>query len=360
MAAVGNNVIIRYIYRGEEGEIIPREATHITVIAKFLLSCAFQGNHNIIEVICHDNVEKIESCAFYYCPNLRRVIMRGVKEVEEYAFYNCFVLTDVECGKLEIIRQFAFRNCDSLRSINLPSARIVGVGAFDVCKALTDVKFSNNLERIDGGAFYNCKSLERITIPLKDGIITYDNTFQGCENLKHIDAIEGKLLDETVSALLMEDWRKDMNQFRILRLPSDGGDKAQAIRTWIRSILRKLIHYQAEHHRILSNAATTLQHVLPRDILMNNILPFLKLPPNTFEVEESGDEDSEEEDSEDELELEYSSKGEDSEEDSDDEEEDDYLGEERNDDAVEGQEEEEEENDQDETARRGRDKRQRR
>eukprot|EP00973_Karenia_brevis_P031141 4296163-Karenia_brevis.AAC.1 len=57
------------------------------------------------------------------------------------------------------------------------------------------------------------------------------------------------------------------------------GLKALAIRMWIRSVLDKIIHYKAEHQRLLDEeVATTLQFALPQDIVMNNVLPFLELP----------------------------------------------------------------------------------
>ncbi|KAK1737702.1 hypothetical protein QTG54_011474 [Skeletonema marinoi] len=63
----------------------------------------------------------------------------------------------------------------------------------------------------------------------------------------------------------------------------DVGGKALAIRMWISSVLRKIIRYKAQHHSLLNEAATTLQHALPQDIMMNNVLPFLELPSFTFE-----------------------------------------------------------------------------
>ena len=70
---------MRYIYRGEEGEIIPDGATHITVAedVTFVRARAFWHHPNIVEVICHENVEKIEVEAFEDCPSLKRVIMPG-------------------------------------------------------------------------------------------------------------------------------------------------------------------------------------------------------------------------------------------------------------------------------------------
>eukprot|EP00984_Skeletonema_dohrnii_P025052 scaffold14191_cov97-Skeletonema_dohrnii-CCMP3373.AAC.1 len=68
---------------------------------------------------------------------------------------------------------------------------------------------------------------------------------------------------------------------------------------WIRSVLRKIICYKAQHHSLLNEAATTLQHALPPDIMMNNVLPFLELPSYSFEV---GDHEEESEDDSDDVE----------------------------------------------------------
>mmetsp|Transcript_23260 Transcript_23260/g.33216 ORF Transcript_23260/g.33216 Transcript_23260/m.33216 type:complete len:319 (+) Transcript_23260:318-1274(+) len=314
MAAEGNN-IRRYIYRGEAGEVIPRDG-HIIVIVHegvtVILANAFRGYHNIVELICHEGVEKIEREAFDHCTSLRRVIMPCVEIAEGYAFYYCTALTDVECNKLEIIEEGAFHTCTSLRSINLTSVEMVEQWAFCDCTALTDAKFGNKLRRIEERAFIDCRSLERITIPLKDGLITHDAIFQGCENLKHVDLVRGAL-HETIDALLLEVWRNDMNEEiesinQILPnadagyydeddVEDDAGGKALVIRRWIRSVLLKINHYKTEHQRVLNEAGSTLlHHALPHDIVMNNVLPFLVLPSHTFEVEDNEEDDSDDED----------------------------------------------------------------
>ena len=299
----GNNIIIRYNYRGEEGEVIPREATHIFVVDKdvtFVRARAFREHPNIIELVCHDKVEKIEEYAFFKCPSLRRVIMPGVKIVEQQAFEQCIELTDVECGKLEIIGEEAFYCCKILKSINLPSARVVKLGAFEKCYALMGVKFGRMLEKIEESVFHYCLSLERITIPLKDSLITTDDIFTQCQNLRNVDLVESAELHETTAALQLKAWRNDMNEeidsinLILLNAPAGYyatnlgvgwlvGEKARAIRRWIRSLLGKYVHYRVAHQRVLNEAAATLQFALPRGILMNNVLPFLELPSNTFE-----------------------------------------------------------------------------
>ena len=309
MAERGDNNFIRYIYRGEEGEIIPRGATHITVHkdCTFIRAQAFQEHPNVVEVICHEGVERIEWQAFVKCPRLIRVIMPGVKNVDVQAFVECKALTYVECSMLEIIGDGAFGACISLGNANLPSARIVEIYAFSGCTALMDVKFGRELERIEEKVFYGCTSLERITFPLKDCLITEANIFTRCENLKHVDLVETAELYETIAALHLEEWRNDMNteidsinQILLNARAGDGwdddsdddddGEKARAIRIWIRSVLQKIIQYQEEHQRSLDGAAATLQFLLPRYVTFDLILPFLELPAHTFELGEGDDE----------------------------------------------------------------------
>ena len=286
----------RFNYTGEDEEV-PDDVTHVTVDKSVTVipEEAFYDNRNIVEVIFDVNVKKVEEGACDSCTSLRRVIMPGVEVVEEHAFNFCEALTDVECGKLEIIREHAFDKCYSLGSIDLLSAKFVKRAAFDET-ALTDAKFGSKLERIERWAFAGCPNLERITIPLKDGIITHDSIFTRCDNLKHVDLVEGPI-HETIAALQLEEWRNDMSEEinsinQILPTVSagdaydvdDDGGKARAIRIWIRSVLRKVIHYQAEHQRVLDEqVATTLELALSQDIVMNNVLPFVYLPSYTFE-----------------------------------------------------------------------------
>ncbi len=241
--------------------------------------------------------------AFLACASLRQVIMLGVKIVRADAFNWCADLTDMECGKLELVGVRAFYRCKALRSINLPLVEAVEERAFKYCTALTDAKFGNELGRIEECAFLDCPSLGRITIPLKDGILTSDDVFQGCGDLKHLDLVEGSVLNKTAASLQLEEWRVDMNEElsrinQILPTPAcskndDVEDKTRAIRGWITSVLRKIIHYKTEHQRILDDVmdedegvANTLHRALPQDFVRINILPFLELPSHEFELRE--------------------------------------------------------------------------
>ena len=279
------------------GGVVPLRVTHVLIAEalNFVRAEAFCQHPNIEEVICHDGVEKIEEDAFHNCPRLRRVIIPGVKEIERYAFRMCTALTSIECGKLEIIRELAFIGCKSLSSVDLPSIRIVERSAFERCWNLINAKFGKDLESISGRAFCGCTSLECIALPLKEDMIDADNTFALCIKLRHIDLVGG--VHQTIAALLMDEWKNDMNEeidsiSRVLPNTFAGeifcevGGKALEIRTWIRSVLSKIIHYKAEHRRCLNVATTTLQSSLPNDIVLKNVLPFLELPSYTFQGED--------------------------------------------------------------------------
>ena len=295
--------IFRYTFTNLEGRDIPRDATHVSVHPSVTVIPAFAFNYhfNIVELICHDGVIKIEVEAFYRCPSLRRVVMLGVEDVERKAFTCCFALEHVECAKLERIGFHAFANCNNLSGINLPSAKIVDKGAFWGCPALKYAKFGQKLESISREAFYKCDSLERLTIPLKNDLITDNDALQGCVNLNQVDLIAG-VLEGTIGALLFDEWKNDVyeaigsinqilhNAYAGGEERGDTGEKAALIREYIDVVMSKIVHYEAEHLRLLNKAVSALQQDLPHDILMNNVVPFLKLP---YHVSEDTDEETE-------------------------------------------------------------------
>ena len=142
-----------FIYRGGGREAIPYDSTHVRVHDSItaIPARAFQRHRNIVELICHPGVKRIENEAFVRCSSFKRVIMPGVEMVQNGAFSYCESLTEIECDALEGIGSFAFSFCSSLRSINLQSVKFVNAGAFVYCKQLKDVVFSGNLESIQRG-----------------------------------------------------------------------------------------------------------------------------------------------------------------------------------------------------------------
>ena len=145
-------------------------------------------------------------------------------------------------------------------------------------------------------AFADCSLVERVTLPLKEDVITTDDVFRFCAKLSRVDLVEIEVLNETIAALLIDKWRDDMSEEidsinqSLPNAPAgsflaEEGDKTSFIRQWMGRVLHKIVGYKAQHRRILEEAASTLQHLLPNDIVTNNIMPFLELPSHTFEGE---------------------------------------------------------------------------
>ena len=119
--------------------------------------------------------------------------------------------------------------------------------------------------------------------------------------MKHVDLVEGVLLNETIAALHLEEQRnniyKEIDSINQILPAADAGyyyydeeeeeniegEKAVVIRAWIRSVLGKIVHYKGEHRRLLDEGVVpTLQRFLPQDFVMNSVLPFLELPSNAL------------------------------------------------------------------------------
>ena len=142
---------------------------------------------------------------FFSCSSLERAIIPSVEMLGLNTFIGCSSLEYVECNRLQQAGSFAFGLCKSLRSIDLPSAKIINTGAFFCCGKLTSVKFGKQLEIITDLSFVDCLSLERITIPLKIGLIATDDVFTGFKNLKSVDLLEAEALNATMDALHCEE-----------------------------------------------------------------------------------------------------------------------------------------------------------
>ena len=260
-----------FVYLGGEQEV-PDEITHAIIdpSVNIVRRRAFADRRQLISVIFHDGVEIVEYEAFQYCESLSgKIKLLGVREIEYSAFEDCIALSDVEFGdRLETIGSEAFCNCP-LRQVKMPSVRTVRNGSFSFCCDLTDVEFGINLETISFRSFYNCPNLRRIAIPLKDGIFRFDtarqryNQFSNCVNLTTVDIVGAEGMYKTISSLLLESWRDEMNQEinRINReLPDTSRfDKANAIQRWIRSVISGMDHYKTEHNRLLEEHMTQLE-----------------------------------------------------------------------------------------------------
>lgn len=96
------------------------------------------------------------------------VIPDTVERIGSCAFYNCTELKDVRLPEqLKIIRDSTFRYCYSLRSIDIPpTVEEIGELAFENCRSLTEITLPPSLIRI-GDNVFDETPIESLEIPAK-------------------------------------------------------------------------------------------------------------------------------------------------------------------------------------------------
>ena len=87
---------------------------------------------------------------------------------------------------IEYVDSCAFWNCFNLKKVILPDS-VTGIGemTFGNCKELTDISIPNGVDTLKYAVFYGCINLE--SVYLSDTIKTIDSfAFMNCDNLKNI------------------------------------------------------------------------------------------------------------------------------------------------------------------------------
>lgn len=155
-------------------------------------------------------IDKVDNDAFWYCSRLNKFnaatvktinpfafrdsglqefTPQGVEFVDYYAFCDAPALKAIDLSKCSNMGTYAFYNCKGLDSINLSSLNYIPNDAFRECQSLKAVEFSQNLDRIGGGAFINT-ALTEVTLPESVKIIE-GYVFQNCKYLTKVTVNEG-------------------------------------------------------------------------------------------------------------------------------------------------------------------------
>ncbi len=98
-----------------------------------------------------------------------------------------FALTSIVAPVATTIGEEAFSGCEYLESITIGSDSVatvtsLGAWAFASCKSLTDININlSNITSIEEGVFYNCESLESMSLPDVTSIAS--SSFYSCDKL---------------------------------------------------------------------------------------------------------------------------------------------------------------------------------
>ena len=120
-----------------------------------------------------DSLVTLETGAFQNCTSLKRADLSktGITKIEEAVFQNCRNLEEIILPKgLTKIEANAFHGCGRLKSLfmsNLRKLNKIGSGAFANCISLSKLTLPEGIQSIAGGCFANCIGLEEITIPAR-------------------------------------------------------------------------------------------------------------------------------------------------------------------------------------------------
>ena len=130
------------------------------------------------------------------CVKLEKVkIGKGITQLGEGSFYRCPALSSFEVSKDNtayyaesgcIIEKSTSKLVVGCKNTVIPSnVKIIGVGAFKNCISLTKITLPMGLTEIERSAFESCTGLTEIVIPEKVMSIG-DSAFADCVNLKSV------------------------------------------------------------------------------------------------------------------------------------------------------------------------------
>lgn len=146
------------------------------------------ANDKIVSVVCPETLVEIRKEAFINCGELKNVELNdGLVNIKESAFlttgiesiiipdtvesmekrvFGGGVLTDIKLSSnITQIPRGCFAGCN-FESITIPSTvKSVGEQAFVGCKFLKEVVIEEGVEKIEDGAFKDCKEIESFIIP---------------------------------------------------------------------------------------------------------------------------------------------------------------------------------------------------
>ncbi len=170
----------------------------------------------------------------------------GVLTLEPYAFHEMFPLRRVKFLGLRSIRRHAFS-----------------------FSALIRADFGPPLQSIGASAFYGCRRLQTIAIPLKRNLFADLSVFQHCYRLRRVDLVGS--IHQLLSSLHYEEWRlqmaEEINRINLILPDTLPSEKTAAIQDWMRELVQMIDGFRNEQSNVLMVIENDLQEMFPTDVL---------------------------------------------------------------------------------------------
>ena len=137
------------------------KAVHWNTQAKNIPRCCF-FNCTSLSKFDFSSVESIDESAFSGSGLKEVDLPHNIQKVRKDAFCDCQSLKAVRWNaKTKSIPMDCFHRCSSLSEFDFSSVENIGAGAFEQ-SGLKEVNLSHNIQKVEGNAFYGCKSLKAV------------------------------------------------------------------------------------------------------------------------------------------------------------------------------------------------------
>ena len=128
---------------------------------------AFAFNEDLKHVNFHENLENVESNAFYNCSELVKADLSStiIQNLGDSSFRNCKNLKKVEFPQsLKVVDNRAFQN-SSIEVLDLPdNLETIGENAFKDCLSLKAIKLNEKLKNINKNAFSGAINVNKLVV----------------------------------------------------------------------------------------------------------------------------------------------------------------------------------------------------
>ena len=151
-----------------EEVILPETLTYIGY-------ATFKGATSLRKVEVKGNIKVITSSCFENCTSLKEVILpNSIKNINANSFTNTALTSFVAPTSLETIGNEAFKNVKTLINLNLGNVKKLYRASFEGCDSLKEVVLPDSLIDLNEDfVFFNCKNLEKVTMPKKAVSVTH-------------------------------------------------------------------------------------------------------------------------------------------------------------------------------------------
>ena len=149
---------------------------------------AFNGCTALSDLTFPDSVTAIGPNAFERCSSLATLrLPKGLTTIAEWTFQECTALTAVTIPDGVVAIEFgAFADCSSLTTVSLPDGLVsIGKAAFSSCSELRTLTIPEKVATIGMYAFAKCTDLRKVMF--LGAPLVQESAFMSCENLRLLD-----------------------------------------------------------------------------------------------------------------------------------------------------------------------------